>query len=173
MQVKVDLRVLAGEESYLFTRPDDRDPLRRGDDGEAFSAKLRALLLDEGLVYRQSELARFATLGGALRLRRVERTDGELAAVFYNEYLDAEVTKRADHVIVEHGTLPSAEIYWELKEGSVNLGEVDLDALIAGTPQEIATNPAGEYQLFRVGDAVSGRNIHAALYDSRRLCMAL
>ena len=37
-------------------------------------------------------------------------------------------------------------------------------------PQEIASNPAGSYQLFRVGDAVAARNIHAAIYDSLRLC---
>ena len=30
--------------------------------------------------------------------------------------------------------------------------------------------PAGTYQLFRVGDAVASRNIHAAIYDSLRLC---
>jgi hypothetical protein len=32
-------------------------------------------------------------------------------------------------------------------------------------------NKAGRFQLFRVGDAVASRNIHAALYDSLRLCL--
>ena len=32
-------------------------------------------------------------------------------------------------------------------------------------------NRDGRFQLFRVGDAVSSRNIHAALYDSLRLCL--
>ena len=39
-----------------------------------------------------------------------------------------------------------------------------------GRPQEVATNPEGTYQLFRIGDAVSSRNIHAAIYDALRLC---
>ena len=34
----------------------------------------------------------------------------------------------------------------------------------------LTANPDGPYQLFRVGDAVAGRNIHAAIYDSLRLC---
>jgi hypothetical protein len=42
-----------------------------------------------------------------------------------------------------------------------------------GRPQTLATNPSGRYRLFRVGDAVAGRNIHAALYDALRLCKDL
>ena len=58
-----------------------------------------------------------------------------------------------------------------LKGGSRNYGEIDLDALLAGRPQGIDANPAGRYQLFRVGDAVASRNIHAwAIYDLLRLC---
>ena len=34
----------------------------------------------------------------------------------------------------------------------------------------LTSNPDGTYQLFRVGDAVASRNIHAAIYDSLRLC---
>ena len=55
---------------------------------------------------------------------------------------------------------------------STNLGEIDIEALIAGQPQERVTNPDGTFQLFRVGDAVASRNIHAAIYDSLRLCKA-
>ena len=44
---------------------------------------------------------------------------------------------------------------------------------LAGRPQGIDANPAGRYQLFRVGDAVASRNIHAAIYDSLRLCKDL
>ena len=53
------------------------------------------------------------------------------------------------------------------------LGEVDHPALIGGTPQGVHTNPAGSFQLFRIGDAVAGRNIHAAIYDALRLCKDL
>jgi len=78
-----------------------------------------------------------------------------------------------DRVVIEHGTLPADELYFELKPQSSNLGEVDLDALIAGRPQNKVSNPDGRYELFRVGDAVASRNIHAAIYDSLRLCKDL
>ena len=76
-----------------------------------------------------------------------------------------------DQVVIEHGTLPLDELYFELKAGAVNRGAVDYDALISMRPQALSSNPDGKYQLFRVGDAVSSRNIHAAIYDSLRLCL--
>ena len=47
------------------------------------------------------------------------------------------------------------------------------DALLAGRPQEIATNPGGAYRLFRIGDAVTSRNIHAAIYDGLRFTLRI
>jgi hypothetical protein len=38
-----------------------------------------------------------------------------------------------------------------------------------GRPQRLVRNPNGAFQLFRVGDAVSSRNVHAAVYDALRL----
>ncbi len=64
---------------------------------------------------------------------------------------------------------PLADLYFALKPLSVNLGEVDHDALIHGRPQAIRRNPQGRFQLFRIGDAVSARNTHAAIYDALRL----
>ena len=43
-------------------------------------------------------------------------------------------------------------------------------ALIRGEPQQTERNPDGKYRLYRIGDAVSSRNIHAAVYDALRLC---
>ena len=51
----------------------------------------------------------------------------------------------------------------------MNLGEVDYDALVENRSQALATNPEGAFQLFRIGDAVASRNIHAAIYDALRL----
>ena len=39
-------------------------------------------------------------------------------------------------------------------------------------PQAVERNPEGRFALYRVGDAVAGRNIHAAIYDSLRLGLA-
>ena len=92
---------------------------------------------------------------------------------FVNEYTGEEETRFVDQVVVEHGTLPAAELFHELAPLARNEGELDLEALIAGRPQAVASNPDGEFMLFRVGDAVASRNIHAAIYDSLRLCKEL
>ena len=75
------------------------------------------------------------------------------------------------HSVHSDGTLPAADAYFELREQSSNRGEIDLEAFIANRPQALVRNKAGRFQLFRVGDAVSSRNIHAALYESLRLCV--
>jgi N-methyl-L-proline demethylase len=107
------------------------------------------------------------------RLRAIRRDGNRLAAILYDEYARTPEQRLVDQVVIEHGTLPADELYFELKPGSSNLGEIDLDALLAGTPQSKVNNPDGRYQLFRVGDAVASRNIHAAIYDSLRLCKEL
>jgi len=103
------------------------------------------------------------------RLERIRREGNRLVAVFLNEYDKSRRERRVDQVVVEHGTLPLDELYWALKPGSRNLGEVDYAALIAGRPQTLVRNPGGTYALYRIGDAVASRNIHAAVYDSLRL----
>jgi len=107
------------------------------------------------------------------RLRALRREGNRLAAVLYDEYARAFEERQIDQVVVEHGTLPADDLYFELKPVSSNLGEIDLDALLAGRPQSKVNNPDGSFQLFRVGDAVASRNIHAAIYDSLRLCKDL
>ena len=46
---------------------------------------------------------------------------------------------------------------------------MDYQDFIDGQPQRVSTNPDGQFQLFRIGDAVSSRNTHAAIYDALRL----
>lgn len=107
------------------------------------------------------------------RLTGVRRKDGRLEVDLYNEYAHATRQRMVDHVVVEHGTLPSDELYFGLVPGSTNLGEVDQQALLNLQPQTVLRNADGGYQLFRIGDAVASRNIHAAIYDAFRLCLVL
>lgn len=99
--------------------------------------------------------------------------DRRLTVTLTNEYTQATETRTVDQLIVEHGTVPVDDVYFELKELSRNHGAVDQTALLALRPQKIVHNPTGTFQLFRVGDAVSSRNIHAAILDSYRLCLAI
>ncbi|HET6618505.1 MAG TPA: NADH:flavin oxidoreductase [Dongiaceae bacterium] len=112
-----------------------------------------------------------ATLTLNHRLTGIRRDGNKLVAVLANDYDKSETERRTDQVIAEHGTLPAAEVYFELKEQSWNRGEIDLEAMIANRPQGLVRNRQGRFQLFRVGDAVASRNIHAALYESLRLCL--
>lgn len=107
----------------------------------------------------------------ATRLRAVRRNPaGGLCAELGSDYTARTWERPVNAVVVEHGTLPNDELYHALVPGSTNLGEVDQTALLDNQPQTVRTNPDGRYQLFRIGDAVCSRNIHAAIYDALRLC---
>ena len=56
---------------------------------------------------------------------------------------------------------------------SYNLGSIDYYSLIKNDFKEIKKNKQGKYFLYRVGDAISSRNIHSAIYDSLRICKNL
>ncbi|MEE8545876.1 MAG: NADH:flavin oxidoreductase [Alphaproteobacteria bacterium] len=107
------------------------------------------------------------------RLIEISAEGNRLVAVLRNEYDHGEEERAVDQVVIEHGTIPEDDLYFALKPRSRNLGELDLEALVAGRPQAIESNARGQFQLFRVGDAVASRNIHAAIYDSLRLCKDL
>jgi 2,4-dienoyl-CoA reductase-like NADH-dependent reductase (Old Yellow Enzyme family)/thioredoxin reductase len=107
------------------------------------------------------------------RLVAVRRDGNALVAVLGGDYGAARVERRVDQVVVEHGTLPDETLYEALKPGSINLGAVDYEALVAGGPQTGIRNPEGTFRLFRIGDAVASRNIHAAIYDALRLAKDL
>jgi 2,4-dienoyl-CoA reductase-like NADH-dependent reductase (Old Yellow Enzyme family) len=106
-----------------------------------------------------------------LRLERVTREGNELVAHFFNDYSRRTERRVAQQIVVEHGTLPNEELYFALKPLSRNLGEIDYQALIDCRPQMLARNTEGRFALYRIGDAVSSRNIHAAVYDALRLAM--
>ena len=104
-----------------------------------------------------------------LRLESLARDGNMVLARFRDCYSGPAVERRVEQVVVEHGTLPLDELYLALKPMSRNRGAIDYRALIAGQPQDVAGNPDGYFALHRIGDAVSSRNIHAAVYDALRL----
>ncbi|NRP13237.1 putative N-methylproline demethylase [Aliiroseovarius sp. xm-m-379] len=103
------------------------------------------------------------------RLLDVARDGNKLTATIGTDYSDFTRTAQYDQVVVNYGTLPMDELYFALREESSNRGAVDQEALIEGRPQTLRRNPEGKFQLFRIGDAVSARNCHAAIYDALRL----
>lgn len=103
------------------------------------------------------------------RLLDVARDGNKLIATIGTDYSDYTKKQEYDQVVVNYGTLPLDELYFDLKPMSVNAGEIDYEALIAGDAQNVSRNEGGKFQLFRIGDAVSARNTHAAIYDALRL----
>ena len=106
------------------------------------------------------------------RLISVERSGNVLRAVIGSDYKDIALQREVDQIVVNHGTFPLDDLYFELKDQSSNLGAVDYDALIAGQNQTLSGGPEG-FQLFRIGDAVEARNTHAAIYEANRLVRTL
>ena len=98
---------------------------------------------------------------------------GKLLAVLGSDYGGVYKERVVDQVVVNHGTLPLEDLYFALKPHSSNQGAVDYGQLIAGQAQTVASNPAGGFQLFRIGDAVAARNTHAAVLDGLRLAREL
>ena len=119
--------------------------------------------------YMRSLQKRDVTFTVTFRLMSVTRHDGQLLAHIGSDYGGVHQQRLVDQVVVNHGTRPLDELYFELKAGSSNQGAVDYDALLAGQPQGQPEARSGGFQLFRIGDAVSARNTHAAIYDALRL----
>jgi len=105
----------------------------------------------------------------ARRLLDVQRDGNRLKAMIGTDYSDLKTEKTYDQVVVNYGTLPLDDLYFDLKPLSSNGGAVDYDAFINGDPQNVIRNPDGAFALYRIGDAVSARNTHAAIYDALRL----
>jgi len=103
------------------------------------------------------------------RLKAVQRDGNALRAVIGTDYSAHREERVFDQVVVNHGTRPLDELYFDLKPQSRNRGAVDYDALIAGAPQPGHDGTQGDFLLYRIGDAVSARNTHAAIYDALRL----
>jgi 2,4-dienoyl-CoA reductase-like NADH-dependent reductase (Old Yellow Enzyme family)/thioredoxin reductase len=107
------------------------------------------------------------------RLKAVRRSGNGLTALLGSDYASATVERQVGQVVVEHGTAVNADLFFALKPLSRNLGAVDYQALIARmAPLPEKQQDAG-FDLVRIGDAVSSRNIHAAIYDALRLCSLL
>jgi hypothetical protein len=105
------------------------------------------------------------------RLIAVERQDNRLLAKLFSDLTQEVTTRLVDHVVVEQGSVPMSEVYDALRGRSANDGVTDLEALVKAAPQ-----PRGEatgFELHRIGDAVSSRNIHSAMLDALRICSAL
>ena len=102
------------------------------------------------------------------RLMAAARHGNQIMASIGTDYSSHRKERLFDQIVVNYATQPLADLYFDLKPLSQNLGVLDHDALLAGKAQPKGNGTAG-FQLFRIGDAVAARNTHAAIYDALRI----
>jgi 2,4-dienoyl-CoA reductase-like NADH-dependent reductase (Old Yellow Enzyme family)/thioredoxin reductase len=102
------------------------------------------------------------------RLMAAERDGNMLRAIIGTDYSGHRESRSFDQIVVNHGTTPMDDIYFALKPLSRNRGALDEDAYVGNRPQPDWQGD-GTFELYRIGDAVSARNTHAAIYDALRL----
>jgi 2,4-dienoyl-CoA reductase-like NADH-dependent reductase (Old Yellow Enzyme family)/thioredoxin reductase len=132
----------------------------------SFAPEVMAMNLSRYMKALQHNDVRFTI---AQRLVGLDRVGNRLRATLGTDYSDRVTHAEYDQIVVNYGTMPLDELYFDLRPLSQNGGAVDHAALIDGRQQSIETNSDGAFQLFRIGDAVSSRNTHAAIYDALRL----
>jgi 2,4-dienoyl-CoA reductase-like NADH-dependent reductase (Old Yellow Enzyme family)/thioredoxin reductase len=125
------------------------------------------------VVYRQ----RFAKHAVATtidhQLVSVARSGNGLVARFRHELTGAMMELAAAQVVVENGTLPVDDVFTGLAPQAANRGITDIDRLLERKPQLDAATAGSGFELHRIGDAVTSRGVHSAIYDALRLASAM
>ncbi|WP_010142098.1 oxidoreductase [Oceanicola sp. S124] len=120
--------------------------------------------------YMRALQERDVTFTVARRLLALERAGNGLKAVIGTDYSAATREGSYDAVVINAGTLPLDDLYFELKPLSRNGGEVAQAVQVAGRGYPFPQHrPGAGFDLVRIGDAVASRNIHAAIYEALRL----
>ncbi len=175
--------VAAGQNVLIFDDAGDHAALQAADAVSATGAHVEIVTPDRSFApevmamnlvpYMRTLQAREVTFTVTWRLISVEREGNQLRATLGSDYGGMTQDRLVDQVVVNNGTRPLDDLYFDLKPRSSNLGAVDYEAFANGAPQEVAPNPDGTFRLFRIGDAVAARNTHAAIYDGLRLARVL
>jgi N-methyl-L-proline demethylase len=171
--------VKPGSNVLLFDDAGDHSGLMAAEVLAAAGAKVEVMTPDRSFApdvmgmnlvpYMRSLQKLDVTFTVTYRLEDVVREGNQLRALIGSDYGGVRKERLFDQVVINHGTRPLDELYFELKPHATNLGEVQYDRLIEGKPQDLVKNPDGRFDLYRIGDAVSARNTHAAIYDALRL----
>lgn len=122
-------------------------------------------------VFMRNLLNRGAEFRTDRYLLGVERDGNALKARMRNRYTTEIEEMEADAVVVDQGVEGDHALNDALSGRARNGGNLDMDAMADG--QDQPTPQDGDYILFRIGDAYMSRNIHAAIYDAKRLCVKL
>jgi 2,4-dienoyl-CoA reductase-like NADH-dependent reductase (Old Yellow Enzyme family)/thioredoxin reductase len=103
------------------------------------------------------------------RLAAIERDGSGLRVRLTHEFGPASHELQVACVVTELGTEPVDDLFHALKPWSRNRGVTDVDALKSGAAQPALAERSGGFALFRIGDAVASRDVHAAMLDALRV----
>jgi len=123
------------------------------------------------IIYHKKLAAQCVSTLPYLKLTNLKKRDHRLVATLTHELTRKVQEIITDQVILEAGTEPLAEVFFELREHSLNKGVTDVDAMAKWLAQP-STSAEGFY-LHRLGDAVTSRSIHSALLEAYRLTVFL
>lgn len=175
--------VLVFDDHGSYPALDAVERLARGGAEVIYSTPERTIAVDVGSMNSPAYLRLMAEHGVQTRLTErlvaVEETEAGLRATLRSEYADTDAVLDVDAIVVDHGTIPNDELYWGLREGSRNRGAIDHDAFVdplgalrlreSAGGDRVSAQDDGSYALFRIGDATTSRNAHAAILDALRL----
>ena len=123
------------------------------------------------IVFHKRLAAQGVTTLAYLKLGALRKDGNRLVATLTHELTGQTQEIITDQVVLETGTDPMADVFFELRDGAANKGISDVDAMANWSPQP-QTYTQG-YMLHRLGDAVTSRTIHAALLEAYRLAIHL
>jgi len=171
--VKPAARVLVYDDNGGHPAMSAAEVIGRGGSKVEIVTPERSLGADVGGLNHVPYMASFQETGVRVttntRVSDVRRDGNELVVTFGSDYAPGYTeARRVDQVVVEHGTSALDEVYFALKPEARNLGEVDYKALISKGEIFPERNPGGAFTLYRIGDAIAARNIHAGIYDAMR-----
>lgn len=107
------------------------------------------------------------------RLVSVVPAGNALTATFVNELTGKSREVIASEVVVDQGTAAHDALFQALAPISTNDGVTEIEGLVGTGPLARDRNEDKTFELHRLGDAVSSRNVHAALLDANRVCHRL
>ncbi|MHC8286876.1 oxidoreductase [Pseudomonas sp. XS1P51] len=123
-------------------------------------------------IYRKQYAQHGIDVTGDHHLIQVSRhAEGGLMATFRHELTGTLLERRADKVVVERGTAPLDEVFEGLRGMSCNDGVLEIPQFLQLKPQPMGGRDG--FALYRIGDALSSRNVHAAMLDAMRLGLVL
>ena len=106
-------------------------------------------------------------------IEKIEKAGNRKAVTLRHVLTGESRVRTVDHCVVERGLTPNDGLFFALKPKSINRGQVNHQALINGESAFGEVQFGEGFVLARIGDAIAGRNIHAAVLDAIRTCKDL